>query len=314
MKRLLAAGLLVASAALAQAPTPPTENLTVTGTKTGEAVQGFVKSFTVPTHFAQKIARWETPICPYVLGIKPEAAAFIVKRIEAVAAEAGAKVSSDPDCRYNIEVIFTRAPQALMDNVRRKSTDVLGYASSSDEKERLAKVTRPIQSWYVTQTEDRNGATERDSPHTVNSPGVILYLPCSMLQPPPAPPGMCSLHNPYLRKMQVTGSFLGDGTRSLLENVLIVANPDKLTDYELGAVSDHVAMLALAQLPPPDGCQALPSILNLLSEGCASRSSGLTDNDRAYLRGLYKMPGDLDLAVQRGAIVGEMMKSAQAGK
>jgi hypothetical protein len=308
VKPLLAALLLIPLAALGQPA--PTESVTVTGTRAREVVQGFVKSLTVPTHFAHKIARWETPVCPYVLGIKPEAADFVLKRIKAVAAEAGAKVSADPGCRYNIEIIFTRTPQALMDDVRKTSTDVLGYAVSSGEKDRLAQFTRPIQSWYVTQTEDRNGVTERDSPHTVNSGGVVMYLPCSMLQPPPADPGMCTLHNPYARKVATGGSMLGDRTRSLLENVLIVADPGKLTDFELGAVSDHIAMLALAQLPALEGCPALPSITSLLSTDCV-KVSGLTGNDRAYLRGLYQMPGDMDVSLQRNAIAAEMLKTAE---
>lgn len=304
--RIAAALLLLWSVAALAQPAP--EQVTVTGTRDKEVVRGFVQGFTAPTHFAGKIARWETPVCPYVMGIKPEAAEFVRRRIVAVAREAGAKVSDDPRCRYNIEVIFTRTPQALMDNVRKVNTDVLGYAVGSDEKDRLARFTGPIQSWYITATRDRNGVTEQDSPHTVNSGGVILYLPCSMLQPPPAPPGNCTLHNPFARKVNIAGSMTGDGTRSLLDNVLVVADPGKLDDYELGAVSDHVAMLALAQIPEGGACRPLPSIMDLLNAGCGAKVSGLTDTDRAYLRGLYRMPGDLDLSLQRDAIAAEMMK------
>lgn len=300
--------LLSVCAGVAQAPT---ENVTVTGTRSEEVLHSFVKSLTPPTHFAGKVARWETPICPYVVGIKPQAAAFVLERVKAVAQEAGARVSTDPHCRYNIEILFTRTPQALLDDVRKHNTDILGYASSSSEQDRLATVSRPIQSWYVTATRDRNGATEVDSPHTVSGGGVTYMLPCTMPQPPPQPPGMCTLHNPYARKVNVEASFLGDKTRSLLDNVLVVADPGKLGDYELGAVSDHVAMLALAQIPAPDGCQPLPSIVNLLNEGCGNRLPGLTGNDRAYLRGLYQVPGDLALSLQRDAIADAMKKTAE---
>jgi hypothetical protein len=305
---MLLMGLLPAAA---QAPAEPPENVTVTGTRAKEVIQDFVKSVTTPTHFAGKIARWETPICPYAMGVKPEAAAFIVKRIKDVAQAAGARVSTDKNCRYNIEVLFTSTPQALMDNVRKDHADVLGYAVSTDEKIRLAKFVRPIQSWYVTATRDRNGATEVDSPHTTNGNGVTMILPCSMLQPPPAPPGMCTLQNPYARKVNVDGSLLGDMTRSLFDNVLIVADPGKLADYELGAVSDYIAMLALAQVLSPDTCRDLPSILNLLAEGCPAHSPALTDNDRAYLRGLYAMQADKSLNVQRETIADEMQKAAE---
>jgi hypothetical protein len=305
---MMLVGLLPAAA---QAPAAPTENVTVTGTRAKEVIQDFVKSATTPTHFAGKIARWETPICPYATGIKPEAAAFIVQRINDVAQAAGARVSTDKNCRYNIEVIFTRTPQALMDNIRKDHADVLGYAVSADEKNRLAKFIRPIQAWYVTATRDRNGATEVDSPHTTNGNGVTMILPCSMLQPPPAPPGMCTLQNPYARKVNVDGSLLGDMTRSLFDNILIVADTDKLKDDELGTVSDYIAMLALAQIPSPDTCRELPSIVNLLTEGCPARSLALTDNDRAYLRGLYAMQADQSLSLQRETIAYEMQKAAE---
>ena len=51
-----------------------------------------------------------------------------------------------------------------MDSVRKLNTDVLAYAVNSEEKDRLAKFTQPVQAWYVTATRDRNGATEVDSP------------------------------------------------------------------------------------------------------------------------------------------------------
>jgi len=287
-----------------------TEQVTVTGTRSHGVIENFVRSATAPTHFAGKVARWETPICPYAVGIKPEAAAFVIGRIKQVAADAGVKVSTDQGCRYNVEVIFTRTPQALLDNVRKDNTDILGYAVSSDEKDRLAKITAPIQSWYATATRDRNGVTEADSPHTTQGGGVTVILPCSMLQPPPAPPGICTLQNPYARKVNTEGSLLGDSTRGLFDNVLIVADPGKLDNFELGAVSDYIAMLALAQIPAPATCQPLPSILNFLSPGCEARIAGLTATDRAYLRGLYRMQAGLSLALQRETIADEMSKAA----
>jgi hypothetical protein len=311
MARWLVAFLLLLPQ-VADAQPAATEHVTVTGTRSREVIQNFVKGATTPTHFAGKIARWETPICPYAMGIKPEAAAFLVAHVKQVALEAGVKVSTDQGCRYNIEIIFTRTPQALLDNVRKYNTDVLGYAVSSDEKDRLAKITAPIQSWYATATRDRDGVTEADSPHTVHGGGVTVILPCSMLQPPPAPPGICTLQNPYARKVNIEGSLLGDGTRSLFDNVLIVADPGKLENFELGAVSDYIAMLALAQIPASGTCQDLPSILNLLAPGCEAKPSGLTETDRAYLRGLYRMQANLALALQRETIADEMNKAAES--
>jgi hypothetical protein len=112
------------------------------------------------------------------------------------------------------------------------------------------------------------------------------------------------------RKVAAEGSMLGDRTHSLLANVLIVADPSQLVGEDPGAVTDYIAMLALAQIPAPDACQPLPSITNLLAKGCAARTAAMTDNDRAYLRGLYQMDADRELDLQRGSIANEMMKVA----
>lgn len=306
---LILAGLIsvaVPPAALAQPPAAPDESVTVAGTRAREVAQGFVQSNTLPTHFAGKIARWETPVCPYAVGIKPEAAAFIVARVRDIAVQAGARAGDGKNCAWNIEIIFTRTPQALLNDMRRNQPELLGYAVDSAEKDRLAQFIRPIQGWYLTATRDRNGVTAVDSPHTVHGAGVNIILPCEMMGQVP-PTAWCTYHNPYAQKVNVEGSMLGDRTHSLLDHVVIVADPGKLTDYELGAVSDYIAMLALAQLPASDGCQPLPSILDLLKQGCA-KVEGLTENDRAYLRGLYRMPADLDVSLQRDAIVNEMIK------
>ena len=63
------------------------------------------------------------------VGLKPEFLAFIAARIRAVAQEIGAPVDPAPDCAPNIRIVFTTAPQALLDNVRKKHAGLLGYTA-----------------------------------------------------------------------------------------------------------------------------------------------------------------------------------------
>ena len=84
--------------------------------------------------------------------------------------------------------------------------------------------------------------------------------------------------------MFVTGSRLGDGLSSGFNHVVIVAEPAKLLDYELGTLADYIAMLALSQIQQPDTCEDLRSILNLLASGCSTIDRALTSSDFAYLR------------------------------
>jgi hypothetical protein len=109
--------------------------------------------------------------------------------------------------------------------------------------------------------------------------------------------------------MNVTGNILGDGLSSGFNHVLIVAEPAKLLDYEIGTVADYVAMLALTQIQPPDSCQDLPSILNLLVSGCSRTAQALTSGDIAYLRALYKTTPTATFRVQRGEMMDWMEQS-----
>jgi hypothetical protein len=73
---------------------------------------------------------------------------------------------------------------------------------------------------------------------------------------------------PNARAEAVTGTRLGDGLRSDFYHIVIVADPNKLMEYEIGSLSDYIAMLALTQLGSLDTCQQLPSIVNMLATGC----------------------------------------------
>ncbi len=97
-------------AASAQTP-PPREDVTVTATKARELLDKFAKALTIQTKVTGKIARWETAICPSVIGQKPEFTRFITERLQAIAAAAGAPVHANPTCTANIQIIFTPTPQ-----------------------------------------------------------------------------------------------------------------------------------------------------------------------------------------------------------
>ena len=72
------------------------------------------------------------------------------------------------------------------------------------------------------------------------------------------PQGEIILNLPHASAHTVTGSRLGDGLSSELYNVLIVAEPAKLMDYEIGTLADYAAVLALAQPASMDTCEELP--------------------------------------------------------
>jgi hypothetical protein len=282
--------------AAAQPAKPATEAVTVTGTRSREVIQGFVQSFAAPVRLTGKIARWEDGICPSVRGLPAAYTKFLLQHVRDVAAAAGAPVNRDPSCKPNIQIVFTAKPQALLDDIRKKAPDFLGYLDNSAQRDRAATIIRPIQSWYMTQTVDVLGHPEVDSTH---SGGLEIYF--SRAQPP--------ITIPHAHAAAVTGSRIADGIRSTFYQALIIADPEKLKDYEMGSLGDYIALLALAQLDAPDRCQQLPSIVNMLARDCADKSAVLTENDTAYLRGLYRMTPDWALRAQEDQIAYQMQQS-----
>jgi hypothetical protein len=142
----------------------------------------------------------------------------------------------------------------------------------------------------MTQTRDLRGNVLTDVAHR-NGPGV--EIPCG--------PTPCYLPDAAIFK--TSNSRLGDGLRSEFQHVIVAADPTKLTDYAMGQVADYIALVALAQVATPDACQPIASIANLLASGCDSNPDGISDNDLAYLSGLYHMHATYDWRLQQNEIV-----------
>jgi beta-lactamase regulating signal transducer with metallopeptidase domain len=262
------------------------ESVTVTATKLPgrSAVDTFIYDYPAPVRTTDKIARWMMGICPMVEGLPPRFAGFITQRLKAIARKAGTPVNADLKCRHNIEIVFTTTPQLLADNLRKDHAPFLGYFDNFHQADELAKVKHDIQAWYLTATMI-NGSPRVDNPRAdfINGSG----------------PG----EGRVFYTASGTSRFSG-GPGSTLYNVVIAADLSKLKDYEMGALADYVAMLALSQPKSVDACWEVPSITNLLSRNCEldRKTATLSDNDAAYLYGLYKMSPHSSMFQQRAEI------------
>jgi hypothetical protein len=232
-----------------------------------QAVNEFVDSHAAVTHLG-KIARWEDPVCPQVNGLPANFTKFIAKRVREVAAQVGAPVDPDEtNCKSNIEIVFTATPQDLLNSIREKQPIYLGYYDNSGQADEIAKVKHVIQAWHATQQVDLRGNKMVESNNPTRPNGRDLNLTAS------------------------DGRRTGDGVRSTYYRGVIVADPNKLGDYEIGTLADHIAMLALAQPASLDVCQEeLPSILDMTNPTCRKDKpvKALTKADTGYLQGLYK--------------------------
>jgi len=270
----------------------PSENVTVTATKSREVLGKFTKAFATPTIILGKIARWERRICPVVVGQNPHFTAFIMQRVKYVALAAGAPVNTDASCKPNIEIVFTTTPQALLDNVRKNDPVYLGYATTIAQQVALAAVTRPIQAWYTTETIDLNGARSLDNGRSLGE-GIEIFR---------------KSQNPiFVSKVtRSNGNRINDGVHSGFNHILIVIDTAKLGGEKIVPLADYISMLALTQPSALDACQELPSVVNLLAQNCRDVADGLTQFDLAYLQGLYKMAADRSMILQRNEIADAM--------
>jgi len=290
--RLFAVSILLTAGGMQASAETPSENVTVTATKSREVLGKFTKAFATPTIILGKIARWERRICPVVVGQNPHFTAFIMQRVKYVALAAGAPVITDASCKPNIEIVFTTTPQALLDNVRKNDPVYLGYATTIAQQVALAAVTRPIQAWYTTETIDLNGARSLDNGRSLGE-GIEIFR---------------KSQNPiFVSKVtRSNGNRINDGVHSGFNHILIVIDTAKLGGEKIVPLADYISMLALTQPSALDACQELPSVVNLLARNCRDVADGLTQFDLAYLQGLYKMAADRSMVLQRNEIADAM--------
>jgi hypothetical protein len=275
----------VPAAALAQpAPAKPAASTTVAPVTVQAAPtprviekqsQSFVLSYAAtPNAEIDQIGRWHDPVCVQVVGLVDAQATAIKARIEEVAKEVGLPATR-PICSANVEIVFSDQPQAVLDELAKKREYLLGYYHRH-EHDRLKKVTRPIQAWYVTSTRGEGASVAGALFGGVSG----LQVNTDVIDDPENPPPNSCGDNPHFTAC-LTSEF---------RNVFIVADSKALGGKGAGLLSDYMVMLALSQPKSLDGCNALPSVIDLFApSACAGRDTpdGLTAADAAYLTALY---------------------------
>jgi hypothetical protein len=326
---LFCAAWLTARAAMAQAPAQPwlpsvpeatlpvagrapssvttVDPLTVTAAALPpEAVKkrtrSFVESFAATTVNLGQITRWSEPLCVVVVGLVPGQAAQVKARVEEVGKAVG-RGARQPGCTQNIEIVFTADPQQALDYVAEHREIALGYYHRHQAGV-LKTVTRPIQAWYMTATIGKGGssagfALQRGGPSApIQVRGRVVDDPDSEM------PAGCG------------DSHFTACLRSEFENVLVVVDDRRVWDHSLGLISDYVAMLTLSQPRLLDGCNVLPSVMDVFAPACPTHDGpdGLTRADMAYLKALYAADLEAKKAGELSDIAGRMAKTLTPAK
>jgi hypothetical protein len=319
---LLASALIaVPAAALAQsqpaqapqpAPAKPAENtsvapITVEAAPKPKVIQQqshlFVEKFAAaPNAEVDQIGRWRDPVCVQVEGLVPAQGGLVKARIEEVAQAVGLP-KARAACSANVEIVFTDKPQALMDSVSKRREALLGYYHRHDH-DKLKVVTRPIQAWYVTATQgggDNNAGALFAFGGQGGGPVIPVQVEREVVDDPDnRPPTGCGINHNFTSCLQ-----------SVFRNVFVVVDTNRVKGQDLGLITDYIVMVALAQPNSLDGCNALPSVIDLMApHGCPGRDTpdGLTATDAAYLTALYSSDLEARKTGQQGDISGRMAK------
>jgi hypothetical protein len=248
----------------------------------------FVREHLPEGPHALQFPRFHDEICVQVQGLPPEFDAFVAKRIVEVAAEVRAPVAKAANCTPNVNVIFTAHPQAQLTDIAKRRDILIGY-QFMPQLQRLSKVTRPIEARYVTRTVGDNGRTQLD-----------------VWDPDRFDPGQGKVP-PAGR----AGSRLANGMSAEIVHSLILADANKVSDAKIGTIADYVAVLALARWQGLARCNAIPTILNLMADGCDRDGApdAATPQDIALLSGLYSVD-PREFGTQQRATIASAIRKA----
>lgn len=257
------------------------DDVVITAGRLRDAVRDFVGAVTVEAGNEDQLARWDSRVCPGVIGMAPAQAQAVVDRVATHALDLGLQVG-EPGCAANLLVIFTRDSDTVARELVAEHRRALGYYSDGSNTRGRAALTdfaetsRPVRWWHVANTADENGFVIPDRDIEGGPPPSVQ-----------APGG---------------GSRINRATQQVFSRVIVIVDADRVTGARVGTIADYVAMAALAQLDPDADTSQWPTILNAFRAGVPEDEIVLTAWDISYLQGLYGADGNRSAGSQRRAI------------
>jgi hypothetical protein len=208
-----------------------------------------------------RLVRWDTPVCPTVIGLPPEEVEFVLGRISEIARAAGVPKGGE-SCRPNLFVVVTADPKGLLEGWNDRNDTRLGVFNGATWRndlngapqsvvEPFINTPRAARVWYYTGASDTwHALTAAAGPKAENS---RLFL-----------------HTVY--------AFF---------RVFVIADQTRLHGLTVGQFADYVSMVGLAQIKPDAHLGDTPTILKLFDGAPQRTPAGMTDWDRSFLKSLY---------------------------
>lgn len=265
----VAFGLSIA-ASLAYAAAPKnkvTEEVIVEGTRPEieKRVYTFVTGITDEGYATKSLARWSKPICPLVAGIPAAQGEFILRGISQAALAAGAPLGPTK-CKANFHVVVTSEPDELLVLWRKRAPRLFGGASRTAVRHVMG-TPRPIRIWYNAQEVCAGGGWTA----TQDASGIFGQMLTG---------GDCTIKDTRLEFNALRP----------ISSVIVLVDFDDVKAMKLGALTDYISMVGLAQVDLDGNWGDAPTVLRLFSNSADVAAQRMSAWDRSFLKALYSTP------------------------
>jgi hypothetical protein len=271
---LFSSVLALAAPAVAQETRQPVDGqeIVVTGNADVERqLTDFIGALTQAPGGGQ-ISRFETPVCPTVVGASPAQKDALIGRMKVVAKAAGLAVGGSR-CAPNVLLVVTPDKRAFLDALRVKHPYYFGEMSRSAVR-RLIAEPGPSAAWQVD-----GPPLDADGQELSTKDGVAV------------------------NRTTRIGSRLSASGRPQFAAAAVVVESKALDWLTTTQIADYAAMRAFTRADPSKLPNSAPTILNILEAPMDSEVPiTLTPWDLAFLRAFYAAPPNLTTASQRTQI------------
>jgi hypothetical protein len=240
-------------------------------------VDAFVFSVIVRhTDDNEGLARWNEPICPFVDGLLEEQSKFVLARLSAIVASAGARLGPE-HCRPNFYVVATPEPDQFLKRWYARDPKMFNHLHGRAPLKSFLTTPRPVRVWYNRDFASGDGLPAMDQPLQLaggTGPGTGATATAENTYP------VIQLHKPGGTRLE------WDGVQNL-SLVIAVIDTARIKNLSVGQLADYVGMVGLAEVHLDAQVGSTPSILQLFSAAGDSSPHALSSWDEAFLKSVY---------------------------
>jgi hypothetical protein len=233
-------------------------------------------------------ARWNSPVCPTVIGLSRDDGEFILARLSQIARAAGVPLGGERCAPPNLYVVATANPVELLKKWGNSEHWRMFGDAGAGAINAFIDTPRAVRVWYNSGEVCAAGmGSSMDAPST----GVSLG------------PGT-GTSAPFFTNCGAASHITRNVIWSLT-SVIVVVDKTRLRGVTRGQLADYVGMYAFSRLKAGALRSDAPTILGLFDGVSAQSPGGLTTWDEAFLESLYHI--DARLILQRALMVQRMV-------